>query len=451
MRVVGRGGTGSRPRTVKPPESVEIKPTSPPEKPAFHRPMGRGGMGSRKKSGDQQSPPSPALLTLIRKAAKKKDVKGKSRTGGALVHPIPPNLAYEIMNGSSSTLGSLHFTGELGGPPPNFFPSSKSVRSDGSSLSPPPSATSSNFSPPPSATSQTFSDIGDDASYSDSLGPEQRQRSRNMSKLSRTLGDIPSMYDRSTLDPSARRGIPAFLVEDLDGEQAQTSKVSRRSSLISMSSLGSIFARPTPRSRARDSTASHTSMSTLPSDDLHRLDLGDALSDSWGERDSVYRSESPESPIIFSLPSPVPAADPDSNASTPSLANDSPSPTTPMTLITLVEEPEDLATSPTLEPSLSRTRSLSHDRSHSRGHSYSTSGLTDEDLKRSTSPSEAFVVTSAAMANRPDWLIPPEQDGVQEDPAFAFRGQLPVKQSPAWTGEWNTDMRDVIRALRDLR
>ncbi|KAJ3488217.1 hypothetical protein NLJ89_g11639 [Agrocybe chaxingu] len=153
VRVVGRGGSGSRPRTVAPqPGNAESPPRQ--EAPAFYRPTGRGGLGSRQRPIN----PTPPLLSLL---PLRKKHKGKEKANGLGIHPIPPHLAYEITNDdTSSTLSSLHFTGETGEPAPKFFPSSPSLKTFGSDVDTPPfSATSSTFESVSSIPSETDSDL----------------------------------------------------------------------------------------------------------------------------------------------------------------------------------------------------------------------------------------------------------------------------------------------------
>ncbi|CAA7266444.1 unnamed protein product [Cyclocybe aegerita] len=431
LRVVGRGGSGSRPRIVAPqPDSAESPPRQ--EQPAtFYRPTGRGGLGSRQRPIN----PTPPLLSLL---PLRKKQKGKEKSNSLGVHPISPHLAYQITNDdTSSTLSSLHFTGETGEPAPKFFPSSPSLKTFGSDVDTPPfSATSSTFESISSIPSETDSDLHfyqDDRPRASS----DDHRTGNMNKLARTLGDLPSdsFYDAMTKEQKNR--LPKLTIEDTDPAKPKI-KISKRSSLH----LSSMFiGRPV---RIRESSAT---LSTMTNADLHQLGLSDQISESWGEVDaeSVQRSESPGSPITFAPPSPAPQGPTTATMATLQKSTAASSLDTPS-----VEDPESGSVTPLTETptSISRSHSFSHDdRARRRsvngpGHPYSSSTSLSGVTSAPTTP------FTTVFPNKANWLIPPSPQ--DEEALFAIKGTAPDKPQ-AWTGEWNSDMQDVIRALRHLR
>ncbi|KAF8959847.1 hypothetical protein BDZ97DRAFT_1761180 [Flammula alnicola] len=481
-RVVGRGGIGSRPRAVTSDnlvaqklQSLAPKPPNPPDQPAFVRPSGRGGLASRPKQlappppppkspilnvkqplppqeRDKQLPtfirpsgrgglasrPKPAgapptLLQLLhkRKGKSSKKSKGKARAHPTFTHPIPPDLSYEITNESCGTLSTLHFAGESISPPPSFFPITPTMSNSLTSVD------DFSFTPPFSPSSSTF----DDASSSIQTNPDDdldvdiyleetrpstpdTHRQRSLNKLTRTLGDFPPdiLYRGPTGEhhPLQKEPFPMLLVERDPPKKDKSTKAFRRASL----SMTSLFVRPS--ARVRDSVASHHTISTI-TDDLHRLGLDDDF-ESWGEVNNSRISPpgTPESPIMFSQPSPAPKGNSKSNLSVALLDADQ----------------DDFVPSPTL----SRSHSFAHGsrdrtaRMSSHAHSASTSLLDDihpDSHRNLSTPS--------------NWMFPPSGDD-EKVMAFSVTRNLSNPEKPlAWSGEWNNDMQDVIKALRNLR
>ncbi|KDR70027.1 hypothetical protein GALMADRAFT_902230 [Galerina marginata CBS 339.88] len=457
LRVMGRGGSGSRLRLVAlQPEELaprpkirdvslvplqefpDVKPVVP-DKPVFIPPTGRGGLGSRPKP--LATPPT--FLTILNKGgAKFPKRKGKERAEPRNVHPIPPQLSYHITNNSSSTVNSsIHFAGESGPPSAPFFPSDPPTRrmrtvksAEEISLSPAFSASSSTFSsnPPPSTPTTTIPDnipynvdldfdVSDDE-MNPSIPINHRQRS--LSKLARTFGDVPpeNLFDTHRSDLlHQNEHPPAMPTNGPFSKTSRSTKIARRSSL-SITSLSSMFVRPS--GRPRDSVATQHTMSTL-TDDLHQLGLEDELDLNESSSDICH---SPGSPIMFSPPSPNPVPNSSAERLTPHPGD---------TLDVGQENGGDSVPSPTLSRSLSytpasRRRSL---RIASHNHSASASLLTDI----------RFDSNGPALSN---WIIPPPID--DDEIAFSITHNVPDKPQ-TWTGEWNSDIQDVIKSLRSLR
>ncbi|KAF9042279.1 hypothetical protein BJ165DRAFT_262414 [Panaeolus papilionaceus] len=120
LRLVGRGGCGSKYRVVAPkPPTLDINELSkpvvaceaqppPPEAVPFHRPTGRGGVGARKKSYDTL--PAPVLSRLPLKRVLSTKFRKDSSSGKSVrsVESIPesstsPQLPHHISTGSLST------------------------------------------------------------------------------------------------------------------------------------------------------------------------------------------------------------------------------------------------------------------------------------------------------------------------------------------------------------
>ena len=169
-------------------------------------------------------------------------------------------------------------------------------------------------------------------------------------------------------------------------------------------SMTSIFSRP---ARRRDSIGvdSENTLDTI-TDDLHQLGLqDDAISDLNSSR--ISTSDSPRSPILFSPPSPTQQP----KRALPSAGDDSEL-FVPVSALPLPHH-------------MKHTRSLS-----------------------STLSSGAFADSDQDFIAPANWLFPPTDDG--HDFKMTVTRNLVEKPAP-WTGEWNTDMYDVIRALRELR
>lgn len=121
VRFVGRGGAGARLRTI--PKLPTTRPlletdssadSSQADESAIVRTVGRGGLGSRPKASSTKSKESFELLDLTKPS--KRSLK-------------QPLLDTEARSRSSeqyspaSTISTIHFAGESGLPPPNFFKS----------------------------------------------------------------------------------------------------------------------------------------------------------------------------------------------------------------------------------------------------------------------------------------------------------------------------------------
>jgi hypothetical protein len=444
LRPSGRGGLASRPQQLAPPPpppkspitekqgpSLFVTPTKP--TPTFVRPGGRGGIGAHNHAN---KPPLTLKAMLNRKKPKfGKKSKAQARTMTTLTHPISSQLANEITNTSTETLSTLHFAGESTSPPPSFFHeprrSIQSASVDDLSLTPPSSATTTTFdrslSPETEEDDLEINVYLDDASSHLSLADRQQ---RSINKLTRTLGDNPYEQASGALTrmgvPSHNGSFPKILIDRDASVKDKSTKKFRRTSL----SMSSIFGRP---NRIRNSEALDT-QSTIDTitDDLHHLGLGDDdMSESWGDLDTrrVSVCSAPVSPIFFSLPSPLPLPPTDTKR------------TSTLSMVpfnSLDSDPEFSVPSSTL----SRSQSYSHSarRQSARiGHSHSMS----------TSLADRAFIENTSVASSVNWLIPPSND--DRDFKLRITSSKHAEKPLQWTGEWNTDMDDVIRALRELR
>ncbi|KAF9482935.1 hypothetical protein BDN70DRAFT_874350 [Pholiota conissans] len=438
LRPSGRGGLASRPQQLAPPpvpkSPIEkqtpqaVSAASPSEKPtpAFIRPGGRGGLGAH---AHADTPPLTIRDILKRKRQKpEKKSKGRLRAITTFRHPISSSLAYEITNRSTETVSTIHFLGESTSPPPSFFHERQRRRQSASAddlstttSTPPFSATASTFegSLPPE-TEEDDLDINVYLHDAPSISPEDRQR-RRIDKLLRTFGDDPYA---TTAGAPTRLAVPAHdeslrtILIDRDSSQKDKSTKKFRRASISVSSL---FGRT---ARIRDSDSQNT-MDTI-SDDLHRLGLNDDdISESWGPMETGGMSYgSPESPIMFSLPSPLPQTEP--------------KPTLTLSVLSLESDKAPSIPSPTLSRSQSYTHSSRRQSAHI-GHNHSLSAsLSDHAFSENNS-----------VASSVNWLFPPSSD--DRDFKLLITSNRNLEKPLSWTGEWNTDMNDVIRALRELR
>ncbi|KAF8186812.1 hypothetical protein BJ912DRAFT_1060080 [Pholiota molesta] len=321
-----------------------------------------------------------------------------------LTHPISSQLANEITNTSTETLSTLHFAGESTSPPPSFFHeprrSIQSASVDDLSLTPPSSATTTTFdrslSPETEEDDLEINVYLDDASSHLSLADRQQ---RSINKLTRTLGDNPYEQASGALTrmgvPSHNGSFPKILIDRDASVKDKSTKKFRRTN------------------------------------DLHHLGLGDDdMSESWGDLDTrrVSVCSAPVSPIFFSLPSPLPLPPDTKRTSTLSMVPFS----------SLDSDPEFSVPSSTL----SRSQSYSHSarRQSARiGHTHSMS----------TSLADRAFTENASVASSVNWLIPPSND--DRDFKLRITSNKHAEKPLQWTGEWNTDMDDVIRALRELR
>ena len=423
-RMVGRGGSGSKPRPVS---QLNVLPRSePPLLSELYRPIGRGGLGSRQKPVE----PSNPILSILPK--RRPTAKGKDReaTRPELRHPISPDAAYEIANGSSSTLSTLQFMGGNSAPI-DFFPI------DGQNIDPDDETSSRESTDVPTPTSSIASSHtgstspGKEDEFSDIDSENPRKRSFN--KLARTLGEDVS----ATRSPSVPVRTPhpaeqhiSRLLRDgtvpniMTTAPGGSTKTSRRAS-VSLTSLSSLFVRPV---RHRPSSAmSHHTMSTLTTDDLHQLNIQDDISESWGPGvDDEGESRPSGSPIFFAPPSPLPAKR--RSHSSPRLRVDSDDDE---------DEGDDERSFISVDDRsvLSNADSVSTQRRRFQGSIVTGRG--------------ALHSTDFTPPATPNWLIPPAYD--REEVIFSLTAPEEGEPLP-WTGEWNRDdMQDVINCLRNLR
>ena len=449
VRIVGRGGSGSRLRMVTSvPETLEINPPIHREQPALLSIVGRGGSGSRLRvvtptpetvdgnpplhweppaslprlihhgaggGRSRQKPvtPAPVLLSRLRRR-KQKAGQGPNSKGKAREHPISPYLSYQITNESRSTLSTIHFAGETSTPPPSFFPLNESIEHIGpDKISLPVSLSTSTFDStaedaPLDARRPSTEDFDLDESRSPS--PEER-RKQSMDKITRTLGNLPHNGISPGDLPGKKEFTPNPCIDD-EPTKKDPKKVFGRANL-SFQSMSSVFVL-SPVRRRRDSINSHHSLSTM-TDDLHQLNLVDDFSDS----SSAYNL--PRSPICFSSPPPTTIHPPNAATSNP---------------YGMEVEQEILSAS---SSALSRSHSHSHaPRRRSElfsNHSHSAS--------TSLSPHEH----STTCASSP-WIYPPSDH--REEAKFST-ASVTAGGPQSWTGEWNADIDVVIKALRALR
>ncbi|KJA22032.1 hypothetical protein HYPSUDRAFT_672059 [Hypholoma sublateritium FD-334 SS-4] len=417
LRPSGRGGLASRPKQLAPPPP-SLQPHAPQSNTHpvhrnqsgdtnFIRPSGRGGAGAHSTS------PFSFRDILDKRQSKAAKTKAKAQKSSltTLRHPIPSHLAYEITNMSTETLSTLHFAGESTSPLRTFFPEDSANTLDPASeddlaSTPPFSATASTFEG--SLSLQSTHD-GEESDYdiyledSASHVPADVHHQRSFNKLVQKFGANP--YDAETpsahLADAAEKLLHGHPKDRQPLTNDRTTKMFRRASL----SMTSIFSRPSGR---RDSIGvdSQNTLETI-TDDLHQLGLqDDAGYDLNSSR--ISSCDSPRSPILFSPPSPT--HQPKRELSMPSADNS--------------ELSVPASTLPLPHP-------VKHNRSLS-----------------STLSSGAFSDGNEDIVAPANWLFPPSDDG--HDFKMAVTRNLTDKPTP-WTGEWNTDMYDVIRALRELR
>ncbi|KAH9487429.1 hypothetical protein JR316_0001504 [Psilocybe cubensis] len=421
IRPSGRGGLGSRPKPLAPlvpPKDSSTQKSSSTQTDTLIRPSGRGGLASRPKPPGAVS--SPSLLKILGKRKARLDKgKGKAKEEPRAIHPIPPQQTYSISNGSTSSLSTIHFIGETGEPTTPFFPDDRSLHSSNEDNGKSNTTPSSLFSSDQSSSRTTFSDHpNENDEYSDSrpVTPVDH-RQRNISKLARTLGDdLPSsvIFKNST---SRRPSDPSPVRKD------RNSTAFRRAS-VSMSSLGSMFIRS--GARTRDSV----SASTI-TDDLHQFGLADDLSESWRNMNDSSTSipQPPASPIVFSPPSPTAVPNP---KSTPELSSNGHS-----------DDESEAEQSIELDALSYASSTLS------RSNSYSAASSERPSIASHSRSTSTSILSERRLANRSIWLIPVNDD--DDDLHVGHIHRLDVAEKPQnWSGEWNNDLHQVIKSLRLL-
>ena len=460
-RVVGRGGSGSKPRPVS---QLNILPRSePPSQTELYRPIGRGGLGSR------QKPVEPTIPILSMLPKRRPTLKGKERDAAhpTLRHPISQNLAYEIANGSSSTLSTLQFMGGNSAPI-DFFPvhdaqnvdpdDETSSRGSTDVATPTSSIASSHTGSTSPGKEDEFSDI--DA---------QKLRKRSFNKLARTLGveaqdisatHVPSvpLRTRTTSHTQGtteqryssrliRDGTVPYITTTPGGDSTSMSRTARRAS-VSLTSLSSLFVRPV---RHRPTSAmSHHTMSTLTTDDLHQLNMQDDMSESWGSvMDDDGQIRSSGSPIFFAPPSPLPVKK-RSKHSPPRVQDDEEDD----------EDDDDDEDGEDVDGDDERSFISSADDEAYDQESVLSHADSVSTQRRRLHPfsGESIVTGRGAIGSTdftppatPNWLIPPAYSYDREEAIFSLTAPEDGQPLP-WTGEWNRDdMQDVINCLRNLR
>lgn len=520
LRPSGRGGLASRPQPLAPqppttlPKSIVSNGIGlpPTVEPVFIRPGGRGGAGSRgiigakKSSVGANSTPSKStsLLARLQKRKLKSQLqreqqllKGKSPAVNYGVHPVRDSMADRIVNSSASSLSTIQFSGDPQ-PRPHFFPDEASTHTQSvrshitlTSLAPedmswtPTNTFSSSNSDCLSSTS--MNDTPDDESHLDAYyieDDEQLQETRpttptyhhqrTLNKLTRTLGEVPS----TILHGPPEHTRPKLAVTTaITTSPSRSGKIkSARRASISLS-VSSIFMRP-----RRGSTASDSTEASAPHD-LHLSShsrWSDAISESRGIARDSY-STSPGSPMIFSAPSPTTfQRQRQSQLSSP--------PTLVLEVDTdegnkqdVAEVAEDLVApsgeasksescetiSPLPSPVLSRSQSVTLNSASRRQSTWLPSHAQSASMSLLDAGASSMLDEPQGrdqglpLKSHPEWLFPPEDpSGDPERGVTAFSAMLRRQRhetrivggslEQGWTGEWNSDLQDVIRSLRNL-
>ncbi|KAF8798413.1 hypothetical protein BYT27DRAFT_7264978 [Phlegmacium glaucopus] len=384
-RVVGRGGSGSRLRQQAASsnsagsESNVPRPSQPP-KPGFHRPTGRGGAGSSSKTVVASNPPT-SLLDFLRGHKPSQTQRTERRKN------LPPSIRAQSPAAPSFTI-SNHSRDYLddNGIYPLISPTSEGV-----SLSNLRDSESDNNSV------LAISYIEEEEIYP--ITKEQRQR--NIDKLARTLGALPSPLMEGRQSSPVSNYSPITFSNPFSRNDSKT---------LLTAPLDDKF-------KGQRSSRRHF----RSSDDLSQSDLAD---DSYS---FSLEDDAPHSPITFAplsptkaKPLPLPLSDDDSGLSTPtstggrnsaSLTELSlPSPT-----VTHIHVPEHLTPR-------------------------SVSPPYEEDPPQS--PTDGITVKS-------NWLVPLSKNN--DEIVISAKRTTGRSKPRSWTGEWNTNMQDVIRSLRELR
>ncbi|KAF5311859.1 hypothetical protein D9619_003772 [Psilocybe cf. subviscida] len=524
LRPSGRGGFASRPQplapppppvlpksplssdfnNIEPPALKDFVPHQLPAEPVFVRPGGRGGAGSRAKinaksngkpplGANSSTPKSTSLLARLQKRKIKSQLqreqqqqKGKSPEVNYGVHPVRESMAYRIVNGSSTTLSTIQFNSD---PQPRLplFPDEESVHNDSirshitlTSLGPedmswtPTNTFSSSNSDCISSTS--MNETPDDESQLDAYyieGDEELQETRpttptyhhqrTLDKLTRTLGETPTIHRGP--QPESRPQLAVKTTIATSPSRNVKIRGPRRAS-ISLS-VSSIFMRP-----RRGSTTSESTVASA-SDDLHlsnRSSQPDSLSASRDLARDSY-SSAPGSPMIFSTPSPtslqgrrqslltsprMQGLEEDMYEGTEGDAGDEES----------VKLTEEIPNSDSCEasPVLSRSQSVTLNSASRRQSTWRASHAQSASMSVLDAGSTSMLDEPPgplAPKSHPNWLFPPEDDSDDPDrPTTAFSAILRrqrhettimvANHEQGWTGEWNSDLQDVIRSLRSL-
>ncbi|KAF8999643.1 hypothetical protein BDQ17DRAFT_1427664 [Cyathus striatus] len=446
IRVVGRGGTGSRPRRLAP-DSEEVdtsllnKLVAQELPPKTYRVSGRGGVGSRprpvKPKSKFETKSNPGSMLKF-----KPKWKGKAKAPSLKSLPVYDIRATRRSTDSNTSVSTIHFA-ENGSRPQSMAPTSvASSIKDGSSVPSTPGFTSVSSTiedlplTPLTPAGSIASDVSD-SQLSVELTPPSIRAKRRLDKLTKTLGDLPpndALYDSLLLQERQSKfdKLPPIKTDSLPSNIAAI-KSRRRTSFNSFSSF-----------LLNNRRQSGQSVSTI-TDDVHHFPFMDDLSDGWGEiRDRSTRasmrsdmSSDVASPIIFAPPTPTSVPVKRRSASPVSVSSE-PLPTTPTPEDDCEDEDASEYISSLPTPTLGRSHSFSHtsrmrgERTH--GHSVSVS------QRRPDTPFSLDHLPAKA-----NWLNPPPEE---ETIVIARSSTVPQQR---WEGQWNGDLQEVIRSLRNLR
>ncbi|RDB27289.1 hypothetical protein Hypma_004372 [Hypsizygus marmoreus] len=304
----------------------------------------------------------------------------------------------------------------------------------------------------------------------ESLKASDRRRSRkpwthsrrgSVNKLARTLGvcppDLNMSFDVGQTPHSPNHSERSFSTTEETyipaKEPLSLSKASKRRSLslTTFASLPSLFRSRSPShgdgKHITKRSPSRISLSTVNTDDVHRFDLADDLSDTWGEVRDDSHSCSPISPITFHPPSPLPRGGGVASSTLSHPPSDN-----------MKREPETAGFS--LSSSLRRPTALTRARSQSYISSSESQSAFSIDSRAHTPFQELQVPETetwplqakARLPVKANWLdssslLSSEQNSKQRQEAT---GSGP--ESRDWIGEWNQDdMQQVIKMLRQLK
>ncbi|KAJ2929319.1 hypothetical protein H1R20_g7770, partial [Candolleomyces eurysporus] len=302
-RFVGRGGSGSKQRSIKGkdvqrdaeglagPNSFSGEGTAEEEAGTIVRLPGRGGAGSRPRVvADGVVKGNSGLKLLWPRGKKARKLSGQSTTS--------PGHARQLSTESSASASTIQAT----------------------TPSPP--------LPNPVTTADFNIDIDMASSVQKPSTSVHDRKPGNISKIARTMGELPPhMIYQQLLNKKHPTSLPKL---DTDSYISSSSSITsnppsgsprnskpKRNSLSLPYHLGPASGSSSTSSFVRSSAMDHGRESLAPSQrtvstcgtlsDLHRFALADDLSESWGEiRDDSYNdSPSSESPITFSPPTPI--------------------------------------------------------------------------------------------------------------------------------------------------